>query len=88
MYLGGYETAELAALAFDIAVVRFRGRSAQTNYNIAYYEAVLEDLDKVTGYLKQLQSCIYFHHISGIEADFTRDAAFPRRSDSWIAKAQ
>lgn len=46
VYLGGYETAELAALAFDIAVVRFRGRSAQTNYNIAYYEAVLEDLDK------------------------------------------
>ena len=37
LYLGGYDSPQLAALAFDAAVVRYRGAAADTNYPSAWY---------------------------------------------------
>ncbi|GAB4815044.1 hypothetical protein N2152v2_002090 [Parachlorella kessleri] len=48
-YLGGYETPDEAALAYDIACLKYRGMgSATINYHAAYYLPFLEELDKVT----------------------------------------
>jgi len=44
LYLGGYDSPELAALAFDIAAVRYRGPSAETNYDPAWYEPFVQPL--------------------------------------------
>jgi hypothetical protein len=47
LYLGGYDSAELAAVAFDIAALRYRGRDVQTNFHISFYEPFLANLTKV-----------------------------------------
>ena len=36
-----------AALAYDLAAVKFRGRSAATNYDISAFERELAQLDEV-----------------------------------------
>lgn len=49
LYLGGYPSQQLAALAFDIAVVRFRGSKAETlNYNPRWFAPFLEELQQCT----------------------------------------
>lgn len=48
LYLGGYDTPQLAALAFDIAALRFRGTEAATNYNARWYDSVMDALQKYT----------------------------------------
>lgn len=44
LYLGGYDTPELAALAFDIAAVRYRGIATETNYHIGWYAPIVPGL--------------------------------------------
>lgn len=44
LYLGGYDTPQLAALAFDVAAVRFRGERAETNFDAAWYAPYLEEI--------------------------------------------
>jgi AP2-like factor (euAP2 lineage) len=44
LYLGGYDSPRLAALAFDIAAVRHRGDNADTNFDPGWYEPFLAAL--------------------------------------------
>jgi hypothetical protein len=37
LYLGGYDSPALAALAFDLAAVRYRGARAETNFSATWY---------------------------------------------------
>lgn len=54
---GGFDTEKEAALAYDIACVRFRGGNAQTNFDIAGYAFEMEHLEEVF-VLPITQSCI------------------------------
>lgn len=47
---GGFDTEKEAALAYDIACVRFRGGNAQTNFDIAGYSFEMEHLDDVSAF--------------------------------------
>lgn len=42
LHLGTFDTAERAALAHDLAAVRWNGQHAQTNYAISNYEEELK----------------------------------------------
>ena len=46
LYLGGYDSPQLAALAFDLAAIRYRGIDAATNYDPKWYQGVLGELQK------------------------------------------
>ncbi len=47
VYLGGFDNEEQAALAYDIAAIKFRAHDANTNYNISNYEQELLHFDEV-----------------------------------------
>ena len=47
MYLGGFDNEEQAALAYDIAAIKFRAHDANTNFNISNYEQELKHFDEV-----------------------------------------
>jgi hypothetical protein len=44
---GGFDTEQEAALAYDVACVRFRGSNAQTNFDIDGYTFELDHIDEV-----------------------------------------
>lgn len=48
MYLGGFDSEEQAALAYDIAAIKCRGAAAITNFDMANYKDELEHLDEVS----------------------------------------
>jgi AP2-like factor, euAP2 lineage len=48
VYLGGFDTEDQAALAYDLAAVRCRGHTAITNFPISDYKLELENHDSVT----------------------------------------
>ena len=48
VYLGGFDNEEQAALAYDIAAIKFRAHEANTNYNISNYEQELLHFDEVS----------------------------------------
>lgn len=48
VYLGGFSDEPQAALAYDLAAIKARGRDAQTNFSIAHYAQELANLDRVT----------------------------------------
>jgi len=48
LYLGGYDSPQLAALAFDIAAIRYRGKEAVTNYDFNWYEPIMDAIHKHT----------------------------------------
>jgi len=41
IYLGGFDAEEQAALAYDLAALKFRGPDAQINFDISNYEQEL-----------------------------------------------
>lgn len=48
MYLGGFDNEEQAALAYDIAAIKFRAHDANTNYSISNYEQELLHFNEVS----------------------------------------
>lgn len=48
LYLGGYDTSQQAALAFDIAAIRYRGNDAVTNYDNRWYKGLHEQIFNYT----------------------------------------
>ena len=48
IYLGGFDNEEQAALAYDIAAIKFRAHDANTNYNISNYQQELLHFDEVS----------------------------------------
>ncbi len=47
IYLGGFDAEEQAALAYDLAALKFRGTDAQTNYDKSTYEQEMLQFDEV-----------------------------------------
>ena len=47
IYLGGFDAEEQAALAYDLAALKFRGTDAQTNYDKSTYEQEMLHFDEV-----------------------------------------
>ena len=43
VYLGGYDSEAQAALAYDLAAVKYRGTSAQTNFELSSYQRELNE---------------------------------------------
>lgn len=48
MYLGGFDSEEQAALAYDMCAVKCRGRGAQTNFDMRNYAQELANIDTIT----------------------------------------
>ena len=44
VYLGGYDSSDMAALAFDLAAMRYRGKDTALNYDFRWYEHMYEEL--------------------------------------------
>lgn len=47
IYLGGYDTEEQAALAYDLMAVKCRAGHAITNFDLNEYQPELDNLDAV-----------------------------------------
>lgn len=47
IYLGGFDAEEQAALAYDLAALKFRGLDAQTNYDKSTYEQEMLQFNEV-----------------------------------------
>ncbi len=62
VYLGGFDNEEQAALAYDIAAIKFRAHDANTNYNISNYEQELLHFDEVG---------ISSNHVSNMQVTLT-----------------
>ena len=48
IYLGGFDAEEQAALAYDLAALKFRGIDAQTNYDKSTYEQEMLQFNEVS----------------------------------------
>ena len=48
IYLGGFDAEEQAALAYDLAALKFRGPDAQINFDISNYEQELLHFNDVS----------------------------------------
>ena len=48
VYLGGFENENQAALAYDLAALKFRGKEATLNFSINDYKMEMQRFDEVT----------------------------------------
>jgi hypothetical protein len=46
IYLGGFDAEEQAALAYDLAALKFRGADATTNFDVSNYGQELAQFDQ------------------------------------------
>lgn len=63
VYLGGFDTAQAAARAYDRAAIKFRGVDADINFSLSDYE---EDLNQMKGLSKEEFVLLLRRQINGI----------------------
>jgi AP2 domain len=56
-YLGGFDSEYEAAMAYDLAAVKFRGQGAIANFPVENYQAELHNLDSVSAWFHFGPSC-------------------------------
>ncbi|XP_027366696.1 ethylene-responsive transcription factor RAP2-7-like [Abrus precatorius] len=70
VYLGGFDTAQSAARAYDRAAIKFRGVDADINFSLSDYE---EDLNKMRGLSKEEFVLLLRRQVNGISRRSSTD---------------
>ncbi|KAL2600121.1 hypothetical protein AAZV13_10G093700 [Glycine max] len=79
VYLGGFDTAQAAARAYDRAAIKFRGVEADINFSLSDYE---EDLKQMRGLSKEEFVLLLRRQINGSSRSSTYKGALALRKDA------